>query len=362
MFYQLPVTIYEESDCVYNHRSEIAELGTKALIVTGRHSSKANGSLADVEGALRVCGISYVIFDEIEENPSVETVMRARRFGLEQGADFVVGVGGGSPIDAAKAIAIMMHHAERDASFLYERTPGVGAVPIAAVPTTCGTGSEVTAVSVLTVHEKRTKVSLPHRVFPTLALIDAKYLKDAPQCVITATAVDALAHLIESYINTAVSDYVRMFVHAGLSAWRAGREAALGKGKPEAEALRNLLNASTFAGMAIAHAGTTIPHSLSYMITYEMGVAHGTAVGCFLPGYLREASQEDCAYILRTAGFSDMKEFEDFIAVTCRVPDIPEELMQRSVRSVLDNPAKLKACPYALSSEVLYRMKGENRL
>lgn len=362
MFYKLPVTIYEESNCVYNHRKEIGQLGTRALIVTGRHSSKANGSLDDVEKALRECGVSYVVFDEIEENPSVETVMRARQFGLEQDADFIVGLGGGSPIDAAKAIAIMMYHADRDASFLYERNEGVGALPIVAIPTTCGTGSEVTAVSVLTVHEKRTKASLPHRVFPNLALIDAKYLKDAPQAVITATAVDALAHLIESYINTAVSDYVRMFVHAGLLAWRAGIEAVLGTGKPGMEDLRNLLNASTFAGMAIAHAGTTIPHSLSYMITYEMGIAHGTAVGCFLPGYLREASQEDRAYILDTAGFSDMEAFEKFIAATCRIPEIPREVMERSVQSVLDNPAKLRACPYELSAEILYRMKGDSAL
>lgn len=358
MIFKLPVIIYEEENCVYNHRTDIARLGKRALIVTGRNSSKKNGSLDDVRQALEDMQVGYAVFDEVEENPSVETVMRARQLGLERKVDFVIGLGGGSPIDAAKAIAIMLCYPDKTGAFLYERQQDVLHMPIVAIPTTCGTGSEATAVSVLTVHEKRTKASLPHRVFPSIALVDAGYLASAPVSVITATAVDALAHLVESYVNTGVSEYVKMFVDAGLSIWSRSKDILTGERTAGTEDYRNLMNASTLAGMAIAHDGTTIPHSLSYNITYELGVAHGTAVGHFLPGYLRETSEHDRSHVLQMAGFADMEEFETFIDKTCPVGVLPAELLARSVQSVLDNPAKLAACPYVLNRDVLERIAG----
>lgn len=358
MIFKLPVIIYEEENCVYNHRADIARLGKRALIVTGRNSSKKNGSLDDVRRALEDMQVGYAVFDAVEENPSVETVMRARELGLAQKVDFVIGLGGGSPIDAAKAIAIMLCYPDKTGAFLYEKQQDVLHMPIVAIPTTCGTGSEVTAVSVLTVHEKRTKASLPHRVFPSIALVDAGYLASAPASVITATAVDALAHLVESYVNTGVSEYVKMFVDAGLSIWSRSKDILTGERTAGTEDYRNLMNASTLAGMAIAHDGTTIPHSLSYNITYELGVAHGTAVGHFLPGYLREASEHDRRHVLQAAGFADMDEFETFIHKTCPVGVLPTDLLARSVQSVLDNPAKLAACPYTLNREVLERIAG----
>lgn len=356
MFYKMPVIIYEEEHCVYNHRSEIASYGTKALIVTGRSSSKKNGSLLDVERSLQDCGISYVIFDEVEENPSVETVMKARDFGVTENVDFVIGLGGGSPLDASKAIAIMIANKEKDATYLYETDPAMQALPVVAIPTTCGTGSEVTAVAVITVHDKRTKASLPHRVFPKLALLDATYLMHAPLSVVTATAIDALAHMIESYINTNVSDYIRMFVRDGLLTWSECKDVLIGKREMTIEDARKLLHASMLAGMSIAHAGTTIPHSMSYMVTYEMGIAHGTAVGHFLPGYMHYAFAEDRKFILDNAGFDSLEDFTQFIHQTCKMELISKQLLERCIDSVVVNKAKLDMCPYVIDKSILEKM------
>ncbi|MBQ8083107.1 MAG: iron-containing alcohol dehydrogenase, partial [Clostridia bacterium] len=180
MTFYMPTRVYEETDCVAMHAAELAALGTKAMLVTGRHSAKANGSEADVTTALAARGVPFVIFDEIEENPSVETVMKARNVAVREGVDFFVGIGGGSPMDAAKAIALMAKNPEKDESILFETDPEASRYPVAAVPTTCGTGSEVTGVSVLTIHEKKTKSSIAYRIFPALALVDAKYLEHAP--------------------------------------------------------------------------------------------------------------------------------------------------------------------------------------
>ena len=191
MFY-MPVRVYEEENCVMNHAGDFVQFGKKALIVSGRHSAIANGSYADITAALDSVGIGHVLFNEVEENPSTHTVMKARDLGVQEQVDFVIGVGGGSPMDASKAIALMIKKADKDISYLYSPDGDSSTIPIVAVPTTCGTGSEVTAVSVLTMPEKQTKKSIPHKIFPDLALIDGKYLASAPRSVLCNTAFDAL--------------------------------------------------------------------------------------------------------------------------------------------------------------------------
>ena len=116
----VPTKAFAAPDCVISHSEQFAALGSHALIITGRSSSRLNGSLDDVISALSKHSIAYTIFDRVEENPSVETVMDAREKGLECGADFVIGVGGGSPLDAAKAIALMMKNRDKTWEYLYE--------------------------------------------------------------------------------------------------------------------------------------------------------------------------------------------------------------------------------------------------
>ena len=356
MKYYIPTKVYQEIDAVKVHAEELAGYGSYALIVTGKYSARANGALADVEAALDAYGKKHVQYDGIEENPSVETVMKATEFGKRNGVDFVIAIGGGSPMDAAKAIAIMLANPEKDAEYLYENVAHTKALPVVTIPTTCGTGSEVTGVAVLTVHAKRTKASLPHRVFPVLALADPKYLKTASKKVIGQTAIDALGHMIESYLNTTATDYSRMFVDQGLKVWARSKDALLGMREMTDEDYSNFLLASTLAGMAIAQTGTTIPHSLSYAITYELGVPHGIAIGYFLPGYIREADIADQEYLLSTIGFSSVDEFADFFQVVSDCGILPEENIRQVVDIVVENKAKLALCPYPLDKEVLLRI------
>ena len=177
MKFYMPVRLFDEEECVKAHAKDIAAFGKKALIVTGKHSAFANGSLDDVTAVLKDAGIEYLVFSEVEENPSVETVFAAKDRFASEGIEFVIGIGGGSPMDAAKAIALVLKHPEADPAYLYDPAKDASSLPIVCVPTTCGTGSEVTGVSVLTVHDKQTKMSIPHRIYPEIALVDGKYLK-----------------------------------------------------------------------------------------------------------------------------------------------------------------------------------------
>lgn len=168
MKFHMPVKVYCEHDCVKTHSDEWTSLGHKALIVTGRSSAK-NGALADVTDSLNAHQISYCIFDHTEENPSIEMVMQVRDMGIRENVDFVIGIGGGSPMDAAKAIALMIYHKDKDADYLYQQGDST-ALPIVEVPTTCGTGSEVTPISVLTNPRQTHQVQHPTPYLSTVCI------------------------------------------------------------------------------------------------------------------------------------------------------------------------------------------------
>ena len=356
MKYFMPVKVYDEDDAVKNHASEIASYGRKALIVTGRSSAEKCGALADVTDALQQNDTEWCVFSQVEENPSVETVMKARDFGLAEGADFVIGIGGGSPMDAAKAIALMMHHRDCGADRLYDASLSSEALPVIAVPTTCGTGSEVTGVSVLTRHEKQTKGSIPQRIFPEIALVDGKYLKAAPMSVITATALDALAHMMESALMKAGTDYSRMAVEQGLRVWARSLPVLEGKRDAAPVDLANLMRASTFAGIAIAQTGTSIPHALSYPVTYDMGLAHGRAAGYFLPGFLAEAPEKDREHLLSLAGFESLASFTEFVHRILADVHIPMNTLERGFHMVGSNAARMNGCIFDLDEAGLKRI------
>ncbi|MCR4646056.1 MAG: iron-containing alcohol dehydrogenase [Oscillospiraceae bacterium] len=351
MKYYMPTRVWQEPDCVKRHAAEIAALGSSALLVTGRQSARNNGSLEDVVNALTTHGIRYTVFDQVEENPSVETVMTARDAGLAAGADFVIGIGGGSPLDAAKAIAVMMAHPDKDWHYLYEKAEP-SALPVIAVPTTCGTGSEVTGVSVLTRHDLGTKVSMTHKVFPALALVDGKYLLSAPHQLLVNTAVDALAHLIESAVNASADAYSDMLAFAGLHGWRAHLPYLQGETELNAEAAQHLMHVSSLAGMSIAQTGTSIPHALSYILTTQGDIPHGAAVGIFQANFLQfaEASRRDA--VLQAAGFADVDALRETLRGLLHVQPDPA-LLERSAESVLHNPAKLKSCPYPVDEQTM---------
>ena len=378
-----------------HNANEIARLGRRALVITGRYSAKRNGSLMELQKVFADTGTEYIIFDQVEENPSVETVMKARDLGISKGADFCVGLGGGSPMDAAKAVSILLYHSDKGADFLYEK-PGreyvdengyTLAYPVIAIPTTCGTGSEVTGVSVLTRNDLKTKKSLPHIVFPALALLDPRYLMYAPYKVLRNTAIDAMSHMLESYINTNATLESKELVINGLKLWSRAKDVIIGKRRvgytkderpgnvsdyvkrtsdPDRAAadkatdlkiLEDMLRASNIAGEAIAITGTSLPHALSYRLTYQAGIAHGPATGIFQPGYLKFADDNTQKKLLGAMGFNDIEDFRRFLGFSCDIGGISETdyeiIVENSIKEILADPARIKKVPYTVNREVL---------
>lgn len=360
MKYYMPVKVYDEPDCVKNHEGELCSFGKKALIVTGKSSAFLNGSFDDVADVLINNRIDPVVFSEVEENPSVETVFVARDRYMGEHFDLVIGIGGGSAMDAAKAIALTLYHPEYTPQDLYDNTKDDTALPVVCVPTTCGTGSEVTGVSVLTRHDRKTKISMVHKVFPAMALIDGKYLRTASDELIVNSSIDALSHLYESMLNAKADDYVRMCASSGLRMWAGTKDCLTGKRPITDEDRSYLMRSSTLAGMSIAQSGTTVPHALSYNLTYDLAIAHGRAVGYFLPGFLAAAPKAQRDEVLKLSGFSGLPEFTDFLSCVFGSIDIPEEELEITYKNVKNNPAKMSSASFDIDDRLLRRIVFES--
>lgn len=355
MKFYMPTQVWQERDAVRNHATELAALGQKALILTGRHSSKINGSLEDVKDALTSQGRSYVVFDEVEENPSVETVCAAAEIGKREGVDFVIGVGGGSPMDAAKAAALLIANPQETEECLY--TPkDIRALPLAEVPTTAGTGSETTPYAVLTYHKEHTKRSISYRIFPELALVDEKYLAFAGPKVLVSTAVDALAHLLEAYLNTGAASFSDMLCERGMGIWSRAK-GALVSGQPNEQEYQYLMEASTIAGMAISHAATSLPHGMSYYLTYEKGLPHGVAVGLFQYAYMDAfEDKEKVGRALKILGFETAEAFRAFLTGLIGEYSITADERDTYAKGMMSNAKKLANFPYEMTGEKMQHM------
>lgn len=287
-------------------------LGRKALIVTGKSSAGLSGALDDV---LAVLPGEYVIFDQVENNPSVDTVIKGGRMAKEEGCDYVLAIGGGSPLDAAKVMAVLAVN-DTHPMDLYKMGWKTRALPIVAIPTTAGTGSEVTQYAVLTIDEEETKKGLGGPdLFPRVSYLDPKYTESLPMDVTIDTAVDALSHLVESYLAkraTTASDLVAL---QGIALWGTAIE-ALRQGKVDLETRDALLLASSLGGIAIAQTGTALVHALGYSLTYFDGLPHGRANAVTMRAYLdytKKVAPERVETILELLGLGSTEAFGELM-------------------------------------------------
>ncbi len=260
---------------------EAAALGKKALVVTGRNFAKKHGYLDRIGGLLRKAGVEPVFFPEVEPNPSLETVDRGAEVARREGVDLYVAFGGGSAMDAAKAIDVVATLGGRAADWVYPKVVEEKVKPIIALPTTHGTGSEVTKYSVLTDTGRGVKtVVVGDGILPDVALLDPEPLKHLPAEQAAATGLDALSHAVEAYFSRKATPLSDLFALEAARLVFANLPCAV---RGSLECRTEMLYASMLAGYAINVAGTNIGHGLGYEITVRKGVPHGFANLLILP-------------------------------------------------------------------------------
>ena len=279
----MPVKLVTGAGCVHASAKELAKLGSVCLIVTGKTSARASGALQDVTDTLEANGQRWVLFDEIGQNPKLTDCMAAAEKAIAAGADFVLGIGGGSALDAAKCIAVLAANPGMTQAQLYAFDWAKAPLKIVAVGTTSGTGSEVTKVSVITTPDGRKKSFHHEAIFPALSLGDPTYTMSVPPLVTRATAVDVLAHCAESFFSRAANHISRMYAVEGirllLPVFRMMAEN--GCDDPDYDTREKLYCASIYGGLAINVTGTCFPHTMGYLLTEAFGIPHGTACAVF---------------------------------------------------------------------------------
>lgn len=330
--FQMTTKAYFGKDCIAQYGEELSGFGSKAFIVTGGRSARASGALDDICGALDRLHISYDIFDRVENNPSTDTVKTGGIEAKQFGADFVVGIGGGSPLDAAKAIAVLAVNEMEPEQLFTNKFPNKP-LPIIAIPTTAGTGSEVTPYSVLTRNELQTKGSFgTQETFPAIAFLDPRYTESQPLNVTINTAIDALSHNMEGYLGKRRMPVSDLLAQEGIRLFGACIE-SLRKGSFRWEDRENLLYMSMLGGMVISHTGTTIIHGAGYNYTYFMDIPHGQANGWLMAEYLRfnyDFARDRIDNTLRLMGMESIDAFDAMIAsLIGRAPRLEEAEISR---------------------------------
>ncbi|MDP8231261.1 MAG: iron-containing alcohol dehydrogenase family protein [Candidatus Zophobacter franzmannii] len=277
----IPTKIIFGLQCIAENHSLFRSLGKKALIVTGKNSAVVCGALDDVLEALKAEKIDYVIYNGITENPTLDSVEHGRNVFKEEMCDFVIAIGGGSPIDAAKAIAVLginnMRLRDVFSPCFYDK-----AAPLIAIPTTSGTGTEATPYSVITDVKWHTKEGFGAPcLFPTISFCDPKYTLTMSDKVTRDTGIDALSHLLEGVYSKKRSNLLMPIIAKGIELVFDNLAAALDD-PGDVDARSAMMQASLYGGMAIAHTGTTLQHSIGYPVTTEFGVSHGLSNGIFM--------------------------------------------------------------------------------
>lgn len=283
--YHMPTHVIMETGCVQNHADIFKSLGKKALIVTGRASAAACGALDDVTRALGSNGQAWSVFDRVLSNPSIASVYEGAAFARSEGADFVIGIGGGSPMDAAKAIALLARQ-DIPEERLFAGGYTADVLPVVLIPTTAGTGSEVTQYAVLTNDRAETKMSIgSDYLFPAYALLDARYTLGLLRTGTINTAIDALSHAVEGMLTVRANPFSDAIALESI-ARIASAFTALKSGELTLADRENLLYAAMLAGVVIVHTKTTTVHAMGYCLTYFKGLDHGHATGLFLAEFL----------------------------------------------------------------------------
>jgi len=339
----MPVKLITGADCVRQNAKALGQLGKTCLIVTGKHSAKACGALQDVTDTLTENGQNWLLFDEIGQNPELTDCMAAAEKAIAAGADFVLGIGGGSVLDAAKCIAVLAANPGLTQAQLYAFDWANAPLKIVAVGTTAGTGSEVTKVAVITTPDGRKKSFHHEAIFPVLALGDPRYTQSMSPMVTRSTMVDALAHCAESFFSRAANHISRVYAVEGIRLLLPVFRMMVENGGKDLDydTREKLYCASIYGGLAINVTGTCFPHTMGYLLTETYGVPHGTACAVFQTDfyeYNKAVVPELAAEYLERIGCSEEEYFALLKKLTppCEIT-MREELIAQSHSRWINN-------------------------
>ncbi|WP_044620313.1 iron-containing alcohol dehydrogenase [Gynuella sunshinyii] len=314
-----------------NAINRLAELrGKRTAIVTGGNSMRRFGFLDRIQKLLTVAGMESIIIDGVEPNPSVATVHRGAKSMIAFEPDWIVAIGGGSALDAAKVMWCFYEHPQ----IRFEDIIAVGSMPplrnkarFVAIPSTSGSASEITAFSVITDTEKHIKYPIVATdIVPDIAILDPEIPEYMPAHVTANTGMDVMTHALEAYASIAATSFTDPYAVEAIQLVFANIETAYKE--PHNKAARfNMHNASALAGMAFTNASLGLVHSLAHKIGGEFGVTHGLANAILLPYVVRFNRQFTQKYeqLERLLDIDDIAQEVSMLNAKLNIPDCFKE-------------------------------------
>ena len=302
----VPGQIITGSGALTMAEENLKGLGKKALIVTDKVMIQL-GNCAKVETALKNQGIDYAIYSEIVGEPTDTMIENGLKVYKENGCDFLVALGGGSPIDSMKAIGSLVVNGGNISDYM-GKVIDVEMPPLVAIPTTAGTGSEATQFTIITDTKKDIKMLLKGKVLmPKLAIIDPQFTMTAPPKITAATGLDALCHAVEAYTSRKAQTLSDSFAMSAVKRIFKSLPVAFKDGKNE-EARIQMSVAALEAGIAFNNASVTIIHGMSRPIGALFHVAHGLSNAMLMKeclGFALEGAYDRFADLGRAIGVAD---------------------------------------------------------
>lgn len=333
--------------------SFLETLGLKrAFIVTGGSSVVNNGMLAKVEGLLKAKGCETLVYSGVPKNPPVATVVDgiARMQGFKP--DAVIGLGGGSALDASKVMALFYEYPELDVATAFRQAlpQKRKTIKLIGIPGTSGTASEVTPFAVLTFKEENLKVGGKSTAFiPDYAILDADMTLSMPKSVAAETGMDAMAHALECYTNKSLDDFTEAMAAGAIAGIYKWLPASVATG--DAAAREKIHNYQCLAGCAFPNVGTGLDHGIAHAFGGKYDLAHGLLIAVALP-YVLEYNAQDPEVAAKLKALGQRIGCGDFIAairdlnVAVGIPTsfrdlgISEQAFKEDFEQLVDNSLK----------------------
>lgn len=328
----MPGKIISGENALENAKEIFANAGKKALIVSGKVMEKV-GNVAKVASVLESAGVEYAIFTDIIGEPTDEMIQQGVEVYKKEQCDFLVGIGGGSPLDSIKAIAIQLDNPGKLSDYMGQ-TLTMDTPPMIAIPTTAGTGSEATWFTVITDTENNVKMLLKGpAVMPDVAILDYTFTMSSPQSVTSATGLDALTHAVEGYTSKKAQPLTDVFAISAIKRIFKYLPIAYTDGNNE-EAREQMALAALEAGIVITNSSVTVVHGMSRPIGALFHVPHGISNAMLIKDcleYVIDGALERFAVLGREIGVAEAEDSDEaaaksFIAALdqlCKCCEVP---------------------------------------
>ncbi len=324
IYFYMGGRVYFERGGVEKYLPQIKNYGKKVFLVSGKSFIFKSGLFDKITDILSQTGIEWVSYPGANPEPDTDDVDNGAKLCVKEGCDCILAVGGGSAMDVGKAIAVVATNGGSVRAYFGEMEYRNEPLPIIAIPTTCGTGSEVTRFAVIVDRSQNTKKTVSSElIIPKLSILDAEVLESLPVHLVVATGMDAFAHAAESYLSRRADCFSKMFSKESLNLLL---EFLPHVKEGDIDVKEKIFLASLIAGFALNKTGTIIVHGMGYVLTILYNTHHGTANALLLPyvfeylksnGYEKEMAElerlwgqtENLKYFVKELGLpSTLKE------------------------------------------------------